>query len=123
MNTLEDQVRAALRETAGEIAPASVPPLRLHDGRSQRPPAVATRRWPAGLVPLAAAASVAIVIVISLAISGAIHVRPTGPARGKAGTRTWRVSGVFAPSPPCNTVMASSSAATRFRSCTSVRAG
>jgi hypothetical protein len=85
MNTLEDKVRAALRETAGEIAPLSVPPLRLHDGRGQRPPAVATRRWSAWLVPLAAAASVAIVIVLSLAISGAIHVRPTGPAGGKAG--------------------------------------
>jgi hypothetical protein len=98
MNTLEDQVRAALRETAGEITPLGVPPLRLQDGRSQRPPAVATRRWPAGLVPLAAAASVAIVIVISLAISGAIHVRPAGPARGKAGP--------FAGVPPYYVVLA-----------------
>ena len=28
MNTLEDKVRAALRETASEITPRSVPPLR-----------------------------------------------------------------------------------------------
>jgi len=97
MNTLEDKVRAALRETAGEITPPSVPPLRLHDGRGQRPPAAA-RRWPAWLVPLAAAASVAIVIAISLAISGVVHVRPAGPARGKAGP--------FAGLPPYYVVLA-----------------
>ena len=88
MNTLEDKVRAALRETAGQIAPASVPPLRLHDDRRRPgPPNVTRRRWPAWLTPLAAAASVAIVIAASLAISGVLHVRQpgTGAARRQAG--------------------------------------
>ncbi len=88
MNTLEDKVRAALRETAGQIAPASVPPLRLHDDRRRPgPPNVTRRRWPAWLTPLAAAASVAIVIAASLAVSGVLHVRQpgTGAARRQAG--------------------------------------
>jgi len=79
MNTLEDKVRAALREAAYEITQRSVPPLRLHDGRRQPGPPNATgHRWPAWLTPLAAAASVAIVIAASLAISSALHVRHPG---------------------------------------------
>jgi hypothetical protein len=79
MNTLEDKVRAALRETAGEITPRSVPPLRLHDARRPGPlGGVARRRWPTWLVPLAAAASVAIVIAASLAVSGVLRVRHPG---------------------------------------------
>jgi hypothetical protein len=74
MNTVEDRLRAALRESAGEITPQSVPPLRLPGARrrSVAGPA-ARRRWVAWLAPLAAAASVTAVVAASLAISTAFH--------------------------------------------------
>jgi len=87
MNTVEDRLRAALRETAGEVTPQSVPPLHLH-----RPPGrrrgmagpAARRRWAAWLAPLAAAASVTAVVAASLAISTAFHGGHRA-ARGPAG--------------------------------------
>jgi hypothetical protein len=87
MNTVEDRLRAALRGTAGEVTPQSVPPLRLH-----RPPGrrrgvagpAARRRWAAWLAPLAAAASVTAVVAASLAISTAFHGGHQA-ARGPAG--------------------------------------
>jgi hypothetical protein len=86
MNTLEDKVRAALRETAGEITPRSVPPLRLHDGRRRGPlGAVIRHGWPGWLVPLAAAASVALVIAASLAVSGVLDARHPATARHQSG--------------------------------------
>jgi hypothetical protein len=89
MNTVEDRLRAALRETAGEVTPPSVPPLRLHGARRRdvAGPA-ARRRWVAWLAPLAAAASVTAVVAASLAISAALHSghrpasRPAGPFAG-----------------------------------------
>jgi hypothetical protein len=91
MNTVEDRLRAALRETAGEVTPQSVPPLRLHlppgRRRDMAGPA-ARRRWAAWLVPLAAAASVTAVVAASLAIPTALHSgrqaasRPAGPFAG-----------------------------------------
>ena len=33
MNALEEKIRTALRETGEEVAPDSVPPLRLHGTR------------------------------------------------------------------------------------------
>jgi hypothetical protein len=89
MNTVEDRLRAALRETAGEVTPQSVPPLRLHGARRRgmAGPA-ARRRWSAWLAPLAAAASVTAVVAASLAISTAFHgghraaSRPAGPFAG-----------------------------------------
>jgi hypothetical protein len=99
MNTLEDKVRAALRETAGEITPLSVPPLRL-DGERLRPGRTGSlrrRRWAAWLAPLAAAASVAAVVAASLAISAAFsssHRAASGP------------SGPFAGVPPYYIVLA-----------------
>jgi hypothetical protein len=83
MNTLEDKVRAALRETGAEITPLSVPPLRL-DGVSRRPgrAGVSGRRWALRLAPLAAAAAVAVVIAASLALSGLVHGRPHRAASG-----------------------------------------
>jgi hypothetical protein len=79
MNTVEDRLRAALRETAGEVTPQSVPPLRLHGAR---------RRWASWMTPLAAAASVTVVVAASLAIPTALHSghqsasRPAGPFAG-----------------------------------------
>jgi hypothetical protein len=89
MNTVEDRLRAALRETAGEVTPQSVPPLRLLGarGRGVAGPA-ARRRWAAWLTPLAAAASVTAVVAASLAISTTLHgghraaSRPAGPFAG-----------------------------------------
>ena len=89
MNTVEDTLRAALRETAGEVTPQSVPPLRLPGARRRgmAGPA-ARRRWAGWLTPLAAAASVTAVVAASLAIPTALHDRhqaashPAGPFAG-----------------------------------------
>jgi hypothetical protein len=91
MNTVEDRLRAALRETAGEVTPQSVPPLRMHRAPGRRRgmagPA-ARRRWAAWLAPLAAAASVTAVVAASLAISATFHgghraaSKPAGPFAG-----------------------------------------
>ena len=99
MNTVEDRLRAALRETAGEVTPQSVPPLRLHGARRRRGMAgtAARRRWAAWLAPLAAAASVTAVVAASLAISTAFHGGHRA-ARGPAGP--------FAGVPPYYVVLA-----------------
>jgi hypothetical protein len=87
MNTVEDRLRAAMRETAGEVTPQSVPPLHLDRPRGRRRglagPA-ARRRWAAWLTPLAAAASVTAVVAASLAISTTFHGGHRA-ARGPAG--------------------------------------
>jgi hypothetical protein len=89
MNTVEDRLRAALCETAGEVTPQSVPPLRLHGARRRgvTGPA-ARRRWAGWLTPLAAAASVTAVVAASLVIPTALHggrqtaSAPAGPFAG-----------------------------------------
>jgi hypothetical protein len=98
MNTVEDRLRTALRETAGEVTPQSVPPLRLHGGRRRgmAGPA-ARRRWVAWLAPLAAAASVTAVVAASLALSTAFH----GGHRAVSGP-----AGPFAGVPPYYIVLA-----------------
>ncbi len=88
MNTLEDKLRASLWQTAEEIPPHGVPPLRLTSGRRVRGLWRAPHRflgpW---LTPLAAAAAVAAVIFTSVAISGVFHPhRPAAQhAAGKGG--------------------------------------
>ena len=72
MNTLEDKVRLALRDTGEEISPHSVPPLRLRGTGRARLPRI-PRRWGTWLTPLAAAAAVAAVVATSLAISTTFH--------------------------------------------------
>ena len=82
MNTVEDKVRMALRETGEEIRPHTVPPLRLRGGRRRdRLPRI-PGRWGTWLTPLAAAAAVAAVVATSLAISTTFHghTRATGQA-------------------------------------------
>jgi hypothetical protein len=98
MNTVEDRLRTALRETAGEVTPQSVPPLRLHGTRRRgmAGPA-ARRRWVAWLAPLAAAASVTAVVAASLALSTAFH----GGHRAVSGP-----AGPFAGVPPYYIVLA-----------------
>jgi hypothetical protein len=91
MNTMEDKVRLALRETGEEISPHSVPPLRLRGTRRTRLPRV-PGRWGTWLTPLAAAAAVAAVVAGSLAISTTFH----GHARstGQAAAARWNGSPV-----------------------------
>jgi hypothetical protein len=81
MNTVEDKVRMALRETGEEISAHSVPPLRLRGTQRSRLPRI-PGRWGTWLTPLAAAAAVAAVVAASLAISTTFHghTRSTGPA-------------------------------------------
>jgi hypothetical protein len=101
MNILADKIRAAFQETAADIPPGSVPPLRLPAGRSAaRPGAASWHYWRAWLTPLAAAAAVAAVVATTLIISGAIHSpRPqTGPTGGQQGP--------FAGLPPYYVVLA-----------------
>lgn len=80
MNTPEDRVRWALRETAEDISRTDVPLLRLPDGPGRSRLARGWRGWPSWLTPLAAAAAVAAVLAATLALTG-------GPAR--PGHRTW----------------------------------
>ncbi len=87
MSPVEDRIRAATRAAAGTVSPASVPPLRLPEGRDGArhprhwPPRPAPRRWSGLLVPLAAAAAVAAAVAASLAIGAAFrsNARPAGP--------------------------------------------
>ncbi len=74
MNTLEDRMRQALRETAEDISWTDVPPLRLPDGAGRGRLARGWRGWPPWLTPLAAAAAVAAVLAATFALTG-------GPAR------------------------------------------
>jgi hypothetical protein len=87
MNTVEDKVRTALRETGEEIGPHTVPPLRLRGTRRTRLPPI-PGRWGTWLTPLAAAGAVAAVVAGSLAISATFHghaqgtgTAPAAPAR------------------------------------------
>ena len=91
MNALEEKIRTALRETGEEVAPDSVPPLRLHGTRRRLGfPRSTARRWSGWLAPLAAAAAVTAVVTGSLAISGTFHSqhrhRHRPPVAGPAGT-------------------------------------
>ena len=92
MNSIESRIYADAARAAAEITPADIPPLRLrpHRGRSPRrgasagasaftgtPRSRATRRW---LAPLAAAASVALIIAGMITLGG-------GPGAGHRGPR------------------------------------
>ena len=93
MNISEDQLRAVLDDTAQDIPPDGVPPLRLAGGRRHSWLRVSRRRWQGWLAPLAAAVSIA-VIVASLTFAGAFSSQPhPGPAAHKPG-------GPFAGLPP-----------------------
>ena len=68
MTPLEDKLRAALRQTAGEIPPDPPPPLRLRLA-ALGSPQPGRRRWITWGAPLAAAAMVVAVIAGSLAVT------------------------------------------------------
>jgi len=118
MSLLEDRVRRALRETAEEITPLNVPPLRLppRGGRGSGASRLRSRPagWPGWLTPLAAAAAVAAVLAATLALTGTLsghrpadRGRPVKTLRGLprfyivladtgggAGQRAWRQQAV-----------------------------
>jgi hypothetical protein len=107
MNVLEDKIRAAFQQTAADISPHEVPPLRLPAGRQPGRPGLPGRRvtfggragwhhwWPR-FAPLVAAAAVAAVVAGSLAVSGAFHGRQRA---------TDSASGPFAGVPPYYVVL------------------
>ena len=82
MNAIGQRLRAAMRETAEEITPDSIPPLRLPPGppgQRGRPGAAhagGTPRW-RWLAPVGAAAAVVAIVAAALALAGGL-LRP-GP--------------------------------------------
>ena len=107
MTGLENKLRAALRETAGEI-PDDPPPLRLsplavsrHTARrrpakqhwAQRWAQQHRARWPAWAAPLAAAAAIVALVAASLTL---VHDRPNveGPSTGGGTTTPSSLAGV-----------------------------
>ena len=129
MNTPEDWVRRALRETAEDISRTDVPLLRLPDEAGRGRLARGWRGWPPWLTPLAAAAAVAAVVLATLALTGGtarpghrtwsdallasvpryyVTLANTGPSRGwprqaeVRGTRTGRIVATLAAPRPDN---------------------
>jgi len=92
--TLDDKLRAALRETARDI-PDTPPPLdlsqrRAHDGRTNRDHA--SRRWISWAAPLAAAAVVLAVVAGSLAVTGHFSRHQASPAADYSGVPPYYVA-------------------------------
>jgi hypothetical protein len=74
--TTQDRVRRAIAATAEQIAPGTVPPLRLQPAGAGRRQRTVARRRPAWLAPAAAAASVAVIATSALVISNGVASRP-----------------------------------------------
>jgi hypothetical protein len=73
MNAIGQRLRAAMRETAEEITPDGIPPLRLPPGRPGRAWAGGVPRW-RWLAPVGAAVAVVAVVAAALALA-------SGPSR------------------------------------------
>jgi hypothetical protein len=89
MTGLENKLRAALRDTAGEI-PADPPPLRLPPARD--PARAGRRRWIGWAAPLAAAAVVLAVVAASLAVVHGGSGRTTSKPAGRAAVPPYYVA-------------------------------
>ena len=87
---LENKLRAALRDTAGEI-PADPPPAAAAPGRARAPPRPVRpgqRRWISWAAPLAAAAVVLAVVAASLAVvRSAVRAHHERTARPRPSSR------------------------------------
>ena len=112
MTPLQDKLRAALRETAGEI-PAQPPPLDL----SPQPRASRNgrnARWRAWAVPLTAAALVLAAVGASLGVAGSLKHQPAArPQAGAGGVPAYYVALTYSAKPQSdleNMLGASSSA-------------
>ena len=81
MISTEERLRAATRAAADTVPPGSAPPLRLPEGQPGRTRWDRRYRWARAIVPLAAAAAVAAVVIASLALTSGESGR-TGAARG-----------------------------------------
>jgi hypothetical protein len=100
MNALENRVRAAMRGTAEDIGPGSIPPLDLA-GRERRRTAMQARadrhraRWARMIVPLVAAASVIAVIGVTALVirSGDARTRHGHAAGHRHIARHHRIAG------------------------------
>jgi hypothetical protein len=77
----QDRVRRAIAATAEQIAPGTVPPLRLEQAGAGRRHRTSSRRWPVWLAPAAAAASVAVIATATLIVSNGVvsHPQLVGP--------------------------------------------
>jgi hypothetical protein len=87
MTRTEERLRAAARATADTVPPGSAPPLRLPDVQPGRAGWDQRHRWVRALVPLAAAAAVAAVVIASLALTRGMSTSSGGaesPARAVA---------------------------------------
>jgi hypothetical protein len=81
MTSTEERLRAAARAAAGTVPPGSAPPLRLPDVQPGRARWDQRHRWLRAMVPLAAAAAVAAVVIASLALTRGVPASsPGGPA-------------------------------------------
>ena len=90
----ENKLRAALRDTAGEI-PADPPPLRLPPARDPARPGPVwpgRRRWIGWAAPLAAAAVVLAVVAASLAVVHGGSGRTTSKPAGRAAVPPYYVA-------------------------------
>jgi hypothetical protein len=80
----EERLRAATRAAADTVAPGSAPPLRL-PGEQPGPARWDQRhRWLRPMVPLAAAAAVAAVVIASLTLTRGVHTASPGGAASPA---------------------------------------
>jgi len=81
MTSTEERLRAAARAAADTVPPGSAPPLRLPDVQPGRARWDQRHRWLRAMVPLAAAAAVAAVVIASLALTRGVPASsPGGPA-------------------------------------------
>jgi hypothetical protein len=85
MNTIEDRIRAAARAAADTVAPDSVPPLRLPARRAGRSWSFGSA-WPRRLAPAMAAVAVALVAVVGVTVSRAVHESAAPAGRTAPGT-------------------------------------
>jgi hypothetical protein len=91
MISTEERLRAATRAAADTVTPGSAPPLRLPADPGRRPGRLGRlagdrRRWLRAMTPLAAAAAVAAVVIVSLTLTSGMHGPPRGehPSAGTA---------------------------------------
>ena len=87
MNSLEEQVRAAVQTAASEIGPDDVPPMRPIGAGSRHRAARPRRRdaWRWG-APLAAAAAVVAVVAAAGLLSGGVPSHASHPAAARSAT-------------------------------------